>query len=200
MVALPENTRELPPEVVALLPEQGHWSERDYLWLTSRTNRLVELVDGRIEVLHPPTDRHQAVLQAVFVLLRDFVRARGGVARFSPLRVRTVPGHVREPDVVMLFSSADPRRHDECWDGADLVVEVVGADDPKRDTVEKREEYARAGFCEYWVVNPLTESVTVLRLEGGSYMEHGCFRRGQQASSPSMAGFAASVDAILDAP
>ena len=40
----------LDPEIVALLPEEGEWSEADYLWLTNGTNRLVEFTDGWIMV------------------------------------------------------------------------------------------------------------------------------------------------------
>ena len=47
-----------------LLPDQGHWSDAEYLWLTDHTSRLVEFTDGEIEVLPPPTDRvHQAPLR-----------------------------------------------------------------------------------------------------------------------------------------
>lgn len=59
----------LDPAIAALLPEQGAWRERDYLWLTDRTNRLVELADGVVEVLPMPTDKHQAILQYLLYAL-----------------------------------------------------------------------------------------------------------------------------------
>ena len=33
---------------------QGTWTEEQYLRLTARTNRLVELIDGRLEALPMP--------------------------------------------------------------------------------------------------------------------------------------------------
>ena len=60
----------------------------------------------------------------------------------------------------------DPRRGNDFWTGADLVVEVVSPDDPSRDTQDKRLDYAEAGIPEYWIVNPLDETVTVLVLWG----------------------------------
>jgi len=42
-----------------LLPLQGHWSEAEYLWLARRTNKLVELADGYLEVLPMPSPKHQ---------------------------------------------------------------------------------------------------------------------------------------------
>ena len=45
-----------------------------------------------------------------------------------------------------------------------LVVEVIGEDDPERDLVTKRLEYAQAGIPEYWIVDPRTDTIDVLRL------------------------------------
>jgi Uma2 family endonuclease len=65
----------------------------------------------------------------------------------------------------------------------DLVVEVVSPDDPGRDFVPKRGDYAEAGIPEYWIVEPGTETITVLTLAGGAYVEHGVFDRKAHASS-----------------
>ena len=49
-------------EVALLYPEQGAWTEGAYLRLTDQTNRLVELVDGRVEVLPMPSRKHQKIV------------------------------------------------------------------------------------------------------------------------------------------
>ena len=53
--------------VFELLPEQGKWRDDDYLWLTDHTTRLVEFTDGYLEPLPMPTDKHQDVLQILFL-------------------------------------------------------------------------------------------------------------------------------------
>jgi Uma2 family endonuclease len=101
--------------------------------------------------------------------------------------------------VLVLLSATDARRSNRYWTGADLVLEVVSSDDPKRDLVRKRREYARAGIPEYWIVNPATEQIIVLHLEGTAYVEHGIFTRGTQATSVLLEGFTVAVAAVLDA-
>jgi Uma2 family endonuclease len=186
-------------ELAPLLPVQGEWSEEDYVWLTNHTNWLVEFSDGYVEVLSMPTDKHQAISAYLFSLFLVFVNRFGGVARYAPLRVRLKSRKFREPDLVFLRSEDDPRRHNAYWDGADLVIEIVSPDDPKRDLVKKRREYGQAGIPEYWIVNPQVETITVLRLADGKYVEHGAFRRGETATSALLPDFAASVDATFDA-
>jgi Uma2 family endonuclease len=101
--------------------------------------------------------------------------------------------------LLLLRSAADPRRHNDYWEGADLGVEIVSPDDPNRDVVTKRADYAEAGIPEYWIVDPHRETITVLRLSGKGYAEHGVFRRGQRTNSALFTEFSLSVDAVLDA-
>ena len=189
----------LDPAIAALLPEQGAWSEQDYLWLTGRTNRLVELADGHIEVLPVPTEKHQAILLYLLIAFHTLTQQIGGKVFCAPLRLRLASGKFREPDLLLLRSAADPRRGDEYWKGADLVVEIVSPDDPKRDLVTKRSEYAEAGIPEYWIVDPRADTITVLRLADGHYVEHGVFGRGATATSVILPELGVSVDAVFDA-
>lgn len=178
---------------------QGSWSVQQYLALTNQTNRLVEFSDGAIEVLPMPTEKHQAISLFLLLALLTFVGVRGGIVRYAPLRVEVRPGKFREPDLVVLLDASDPRRQDDYWRGADLVVEVVSPDRPERDTVEKPREYAEAGIAEYWIINPLNETITVLSLAQDHYVTHGVFGRGEAATSLLLAGFSVGVDAALEA-
>jgi Uma2 family endonuclease len=185
--------------VVSLDPLQGHWTEEQYLLVTDQTNRLLEYTDGYIEVLPMPTEEHQDISQFLFLALLAFLQHLGGKVYYAPLRVRIRPRKYREPDLLLVRDAKDPRRQNRYWLGADLVVEIVSADDPERDTTVKRREYAEAGIPEYWIVNPLTETITVLELTGESYTEHGVFKRGDRATSKLLHGFDVSVDEVLDA-
>jgi Uma2 family endonuclease len=81
--------------------------------------------------------------------------------------------------------------------GADLVVEVVSPTTPNL-TWSTSADYAEAGIPEYWIVNPLDETVTVLRLEDRQYVEHGVFTRGATATSLLLAGVAVDVGSVFD--
>ena len=183
-----------------LLPRQGCWSDDAYLWLTDHGGRLVEFTDGHVEELPVPTDTHQAILAFLSDLFRAWLGPRGGVVRFSVLRMRIRAGKFREPDLLLLRDRSDPRRQDRYWLGADLVVEVVSPDDPDRDLVDKRADYAEAGVQEYWIVDPRDETITTLTLDGGAYMERGVFRRGASAESALLEGFSVDVAETFDAP
>lgn len=185
-------------DIAWLFPNQGCWSVEEYLDLD--TNHLVEFSHGYVEVLPMPTQSHQLIVAFLYNALLTFARARNlGRVLFAPLRVRLWEGKFQEPDVVFMLAEHADRCSDEYWEGADLVMEVVSEDGRYRDTVTKRREYARAGIPEYWIVDPQEERITVLTLAGDSYTVHGEFKRGTEATSVLLEGFAVSVDEALDA-
>ena len=191
--------REVDGLEVDLLPLQGLWTEEQYLKLTDQTHHLIEFTDGMIEVLPMPTDHHQVILLFLYDLFKVFLQPMGGKVLVAPLRLQIREGKQREPDILLVRDANDPRRQDRFWRGADLVVEVVSPDDPERDTKVKRIDYAEAGIPEYWIVNPVDTTITVLQLAGAAYREHGVFRRGETAASVVLDGFTVSVDAVFDA-
>src|SRR5438445_6000451 len=88
-------------EIAHLFPAQGTWCEDEYLYL--ETNRLVELSNGRLEVLPMPTTSHQQIVAYLFGALISFVTAGDlGTVLFAALRVRLWRGQFREPDVVFM--------------------------------------------------------------------------------------------------
>lgn len=189
-------------DVARLFPAQGAWDSFDYLQLTHGTNRLIEFSDGQIDVLEMPTTAHQLIVAYLLAALQDFVKPAGlGTVLPAPLRVQIGVNKFREPDLVFLLQEHRDRRGNEFWQGADLVVEVV-SDHPKsreRDLRQKPADYAEGRIPEYWIVDPVEESVTVLRLAGDQYVTHGVFSRGEQASSILLDGFTVDVAGVLDA-
>ncbi len=186
-------------DVATLFPFQGDWSEADYLAL--KTNRLVELVDGYLEVLPVPKPLHQFIVKYLVYLLDAFVTPRAlGDVLFAPLPVRLWSLQMREPDVVFLKPGRirDRRKPPE---GADLAMEVVseGEENRERDLLTKRAEYAKAKIAEYWIVDPQERKIIVLVLDGDAYRVHGEFTPGQQATSVLLPGFTIDVAAVFAA-
>lgn len=184
-------------DLLAVLPAPGEWRDEDYLWVTRNTRRLVELNAGKLEILPVPTQQHQLIVAALFLALHSHLSPKG-VVLFAPLRLRIEEGRFREPDLVAMLSSSDPRRGDAHWTGADLVVEVLSPDDPNRDLVTKRAEYALAGVPEYWVVDPRNRSLTVLLLAGHAYREHGVYLAGSRIKSATLTGFEVPLDRLFE--
>jgi Uma2 family endonuclease len=185
-------------EVARLFPAQGTWSVDDYLELSERHNRLIEFTDGTIEILPMPTYNHQQIVIYFFKLLEAYLEGGGGRIVLAPFRVQLREGKYREPDLAFMAADHLDRAHNEFWDGADLVVEVISEAGRARDVEVKRQDYALAGIPEYWIVDPRDETITVLVLRDGLYMEAGVFGRGERAASVLLTGFSIDAAAVFD--
>ena len=198
LVGQPVSQAQVNGLVEEVLP-QGCWSDDDYLWLTDHTRRLVEFTDGYLEILPMPSRGHQRILAFLYSAFHAFVAPAGGEVLFAPLRLRIRPGKFREPDLLLVRDAQDARSAERFWTGADVVVEVISPDNPERDLVLKRDDYAEAGIPEYWIVDPRDETITVLRLGDGGYVEHGVYDRSARAGSPGLPGFEVDVGDVFDA-
>lgn len=202
---LPRSSRGDPTwEVAGFFPRQGEWGEHDFLAMS--TNRFVELNDGFLEVLPMPSPLHQVIVGFLFERLQAHLKkGRIGRAFFAPMPVRLWPGQYREPDLIVLLSPALDRLLQQGMmtqpEGADLVMEVVspGEESRRRDLVEKRDVYARAGIAEYWIVDPERQSITILVLEDDAYRLHGEFDLAARATSVLLADFSVTVSDVFNA-
>ncbi|MEM9701273.1 MAG: Uma2 family endonuclease [Planctomycetota bacterium] len=206
-VAPPAPTPRLPSrlgepvwEIADEYPPQGEWLEEDYL--RRQFDRRVEFNDGFLEFLSMPTEVHQDVAGFLYRRLFDLLQDSGKV-HFAGLRVRTRadrPRKHREPDVCFLSREKNDRRRERFWETADLVVEVVSEDDPDRDWVTKKAEYAAAGIPEYWIADPRDRTLTVFTLDDGAtaYRQAGRYAEGETAASVLLDGLQIDVTACFD--
>ncbi|MCA9140559.1 MAG: Uma2 family endonuclease [Planctomycetales bacterium] len=170
-------------EIARLFPVQGQWTESDYFGLS--TDRMVELADGRLEILPMPTWMHQMIIDFIASLMRRASEKKSDGARVlqAPLPVTLFPGTIREPDILYLTPNCFPKSPHEYPSRLDIAVEVVseGTESRHRDYVAKRRDYAIGGVQEYWIVDPFERHVTVLELGSGNYNELGVFQSGEIA-------------------
>ena len=185
-------------EAAYMLPVQGSWSEEDFLKF--HTNRMAELVDGRLEILPMPTWLHQLILDFLLDRIKEHLRKTqvGGKVLMAPLPTRLFARTIREPDLLYVQPEHLPKNVRGYPDKIDLAVEIVssGTEARQRDYVDKRADYAKAGVREYWIVDPDELLVTVLTLSGTEYNVAQECHPGDNARSLLLPGLEVSVDQI----
>ncbi len=130
-----------------------------------------EFIQGEIVMHSPALNRHLSASQHLFKLLDTFVSVhRLGLVRHEKA-MTTFPRNDYEPDV-MFFGPAkaalvepDTLR----FPIPDLIVEVVSPTTEARDRGIKFQDYALHGVAEYWIVDPMAETVETYRLADDAY-------------------------------
>ncbi|MBI2798790.1 MAG: Uma2 family endonuclease [Gammaproteobacteria bacterium] len=165
----------------------------DYKALPESMAKRYELLDGEILMVPAPTTTHQFLSRNVAYVLHGFVRQHAlGTVLSSPIDVVFGEGDAREivqPDVLYVsVKHADIILVEEIRGAPDLVVEVVSPGTETRDRTYKKHLYGRYGVREYWIVDPVTETVTVYQSSGAKFDDPTTYRADDTLNSPLFVG------------
>lgn len=133
-----------------------------------------------------PGYAHQAIVTQVVILLSDHVREhRAGLVCVSPLDVVLDEKRalVVQPDVVFISNERAAILRNQVWGAPDLVVEVESPSTRRHDRTAKRGWYRRYGVREYWLIDPIEATVTVVGLEGARSTRRRCHGQRQLRSA-----------------
>lgn len=146
------------PEIITLeqykaLPEDGR----------------VEVFDGIAYDMDSPSQIHQEILTELLVLLRNYIREKGGNCSVFPapfdVKLNDRPLTIVQPDL-MVVCDKDKLDGKRCNGAPDFIIEIVSPGNPSDDYIRKLYYYKNAGVREYWIVDARRRSVTVNYFEG----------------------------------
>jgi Uma2 family endonuclease len=163
-----------------------------------------ELIDGEHFVTPAPVSRHQIILGNLYRLIGVHTHTtRCGVTLFAPYDIVFTDYDVVEPDL-MYFSSARYAAvvtEKNAQGPPDLVVEILSPGTRRRDEGLKRRLYERMRVDEYWIVDPVTETVQIHRLVNERYRETRLTRGKSGAlQTPLLPGLDLPLDDVFEMP
>jgi Uma2 family endonuclease len=161
-------------------PERVSFEE----YLTAYDGSAAEWVDGTVVPMSPVSDHHQDIVDFLAALLRYLVEERDlGIVRTSQVAIH-LGNTARVPDIFFLAAEHLERRKSTFVEGpADLVIEVVSPESRVRDRAEKFYDYEGGEIREFWLIDPMRETVDLFRLGGdGRYATVAANEAGRLAS------------------
>ncbi len=189
------------PELIeqSLLVLANERKKRQQFYADITPEHKWEFIQGEIIMHSPALHRHLLATKAIYDLMNAHVRVhRLGVVHIEKA-MTCFPRNDYEPDV-MFFGIAklglitpDTLK----FPIPDLIVEVLSPSTEARDRGVKFTDYALHGVREYWIIDPVAETVELHRLEGDAYPPAPAQNDGL-LSSQVIAGFEIPVRAIFD--
>jgi Uma2 family endonuclease len=131
---------------------------------------LYELSRGTITVSDVPNRRHMLLVAATRDQLQDYKSLNRGrihiIASGNECKL-LIPAFEseRHPDLSVFLTEPPPIENASLWRHwfPEIVIEVVSPSSRKRDYEEKPAEYLRRGAREYWIIDPRTRAMVVMR-------------------------------------
>lgn len=146
-----------------------HYDADEYLYDSEETNRIRELVLGRVREPPAPFFSHQSLVLRIANVWSDHTEM-GRLGRVAVAPVDVVLDKERalilQPNVLFVSTPRPPIIRDQVWWPPDLVAEVLSPGTENRDRGEKLKWYRQYGVREYWMVDPFRARVTVADFAG----------------------------------
>ena len=142
------------------LPKSNNYTVEDIYALPD--GQRAELIDGQIYDMTPPSYLHQKLVMELSATIRDYIKSHGGPCEVLPAPFAVFLNQDNhnyvEPDVSVI---CDPGKINDrgCNGAPDFIIEIVSPSSQRMDYLTKLFKYRTAGVREYWIVNPMTQTV-----------------------------------------
>lgn len=148
-------------------PHVGPYTWDDFVALPEGDRR--ELFDGHLIEVDVPTSFHEAIVMILGYYLHGWARLNGGRVYASGYKVKVSARRGLMPDV-RFYRGGRRIPLQALTEGApDLGIEIVSPSSGRHDRVTKLEYYRSIGMPEYWLIDPLEQSLHRFVLGDGGY-------------------------------
>ena len=145
--------------------------------LTWDDDTRYELYDGQPVALASPSNRHQRISFELSRQLGNYLLGRRCQAYHAPFDVQLFAREsdkpwdidtVVQPDIAVVCDESKTAGHG-CKGAPDLIIEILSPSSMQYDQFIKLDLYRKAGVKEYWIVDPIKNTISVYLLKGRHY-------------------------------
>ncbi|MBB5325159.1 Uma2 family endonuclease [Anoxybacillus tepidamans] len=160
------------------LPNENNiWTYADYVKI--HNEKRYEGIDGVLVMVPSPTPRHQRIVTALSALFFDQLQRHQCEVFVAPIDVclfaaKDTPLHdIKDwyiPDLIVVCDK-NKIGDERIYGAPDLIVEILSPSTAKHDRITKFQSYEQSGVNEYWIVDPIHETVEIYALQDGQFRQ-----------------------------
>ena len=181
----------------------SNYTYADYL--TFKMEEMVELIKGKVFKMTAPKRIHQKISGTVFNKIYNYLDNKKCQVYSAPFDVR-LPVKSRknediftvvQPDICVI---CDLEKLDDygCIGAPDLVIEILSEGNNKKELKYKFDVYEESGVLEYWIINPMGQTLTINTLVNGKYQSSRLLTTGDEISTPILPEFILKLEDVFD--
>ena len=159
-----------------------------------------ELLDGELIMVAAPNIKHESVRSLLGHHLSNFIIDHGlGKLFYAPCDVMLSESDVVQPDLLFVSRKREHLLRDgqKVQGAPDLVIEILSPSTADRDRGKKLALYGRHGVTEYWLVDPVVETVQIHRLQDDVLIPTRTFGRNETLRSELFPGLEIDLNEVL---
>lgn len=185
------------------LSESIHISYEEYLKLRESSEEIIEYIDGIVYMSPSPSTKHQRISSKLHAKLYNFLEGKPCEVFHAPfdivLKKEDLEGdRTVIPDLSVICDKSGFT--DTKYIGVPtLIIEILSPSNQAHDLVTKLNLYMRYGVKEYWIVNPMLDTIILYALNSeGLYEQKWVKTESGLVESEIFKGFTVDVEEVFN--
>jgi prevent-host-death family protein len=162
----------------------------EYLELVEKSEHRFELIDGVIYNMASPSYKHQNAVHELHGAFYLWFKGKPCKPLTSPFDVTFIKEEnnicVVQPDILVLCDQHNIDQNGKYNGIPDLVVEVLSPSTRGKDLINKLDLYKQCGVKEYWVVDPMNDSIFVYSLSENDIIDFKSYQKNANLTAASV--------------
>ena len=187
------------------LSQNSFVSLERFYQMRENCEELLEYIDGAVFMSPPPSTKHQRVSSRLQLALGNFLTGGPCEVFVAPYDIELqkvgIEGNkIIIPDISIICEK-DGFTETKYVGVPLLIMEILSPSNQSHDLITKLNLYMKFGVKEYWIVNPMLDSITVYVLnEEGMYEQFDIKTSSGNVKSHTLAGFTIEVANVFASP
>lgn len=185
------------------LAEEKRITIEEFYDMREKSDRIMEYIDGVTYMSPSPSTKHQSISMKLGSEIYNYLKGKDCVVFSAPFDVKLKKDNVEYPKIVVPDISVicDKTGLDENgYIGVPtLIVEILSPSNQSHDLVFKLNLYMKYGVKEYWIVNPILNTVQIYYLnDDGQYYQADVKREEGIVQSIVLKGFEVDIKELFE--
>jgi Uma2 family endonuclease len=184
------------------LPNENIVTIEEFYRLRESTDKLLEYIDGVVFMSPSPSTKHQRISGRLHAQLFNFLEEKDCEVFHAPFDIELNKEEMEGTKIVIpdlsVICDKSGLQDDKYVGVPTLIMEILSPSNQSHDLVFKLNLYMQYGVKEYWIVNPLLNTIQIYSLdEKGQYQQTDIVKETGTVYSEMLPGFSVNVEKIF---
>ena len=186
---------------MAVLEQNQEYTFTEFEVLNESDDVKREFIDNKIYLLASPSTAHQEVSMRLSLAFYPFFKNKNCKVFAAPFDVKLTKDDLDIqlviPDLTVICDKEG--LNDKRYEGVpSLIVEILSPSNQHHDLLTKMNLYAKYGVKEYWIVNPMTKSISIYKLDETQHYIQAAVKSSGKIQSKLFEELSVNVDELFD--
>lgn len=184
------------------LPQEKFMTLDEFYRLIENTDDIIEYIDGIIYIAPSPSTKHQRISMRLSSKLYEFLKGKECEVFSAPFDIKLKSDKISGDKVVIPDISVICNKKglgDNGYEGVPTVImEILSPSNQAHDLVFKLNLYMQYGVKEYWIINPMLNTVQVYVLDENCEYEQAVVKSNVgKVPSKTLSGFSIDLEELF---